>query len=280
MNIHNPNNMLLFLIFLLLMGWLVRWLVLRRCRKTVIEIGNAQTIGDRKEQEDSFATIVHEDRVLAVLADGMGGYSYGKAASNLAVDTFVREFTRTANRQQPPVAFFRNTAYLSNQKLLEKNKGTKSGTTLVAVIIAGGYLNWASIGDSAIMLLRSGDFIHLNQKQIFQSLLEKRYLSGEISREELLNHPKKKQLSNYIGYEGFRDIEINRQSIKLRSGDKVVLCCDGVYNNVTEMEMEKILSRNMSPNQAAEEIISLVEQKNVAHQDNATIIILENHHLD
>jgi PPM family protein phosphatase len=280
MNIQNSDTVLIVLALLVLILWSIRLLVLKMRKKVAIVVGNAQTIGDRKEQEDAFATVVHEDRFLAVLADGMGGYSYGKMASNLVVNTFVREFTKTGEKQQPAAFFFRSAAFLCNQRLLERNKGTKSGTTLVAVLIAGGYLNWASIGDSAIVLFRDGEFINLNQKQIFQSLLEKRYLSGEISREEMLNHPKKKRLSNFIGYEGFQDVEINRQTIKLRRGDKVLLCSDGVYNSATEMEMEKILARNMAPNQAAEAIISLVEQKSIAHQDNATIIILENNNSD
>lgn len=253
----------------------IRTLLLRRGGKSEIEVGNAQTIGRRQTQEDAFATVVQDDRILAVLADGMGGYSYGRMASNLVVDTFKREFIRAGDNPPPPAVFFRNTAFLSNRLLLEENKGTKSGTTLVAALIVRNYLYWASIGDSAIVLFREGEFIHLNEKQTFQALLEKRYLAGEISREELVNHPKKKRLSNYIGFEGFRDIEINRQSLKLRRGDKVILCCDGVYNSLTELEMEKILSSNLGPHQAAEAVISLVEQKNIAQQDNATIIILE-----
>lgn len=262
------------LIVLALVLWGIRALVLRR-KKTEIEVGNAQTIGRRKEQEDAFATVVRDERILAVLADGMGGYSYGRMASNLVVDTFVREFTKTGDNPPPPAVFFRNTALLSNRLLLGQNKGAKSGTTLVAAIIVRDYLYWASIGDSAIVLFREGEFVHLNEKQTFQALLEKQYLAGEISREELINHPKKKRLSNYIGFEGFRDVEINRQSIKLRRGDKVILCCDGVYNSLTELEMEKVLSGNLGPHQAAEAVISLVEQKNIAQQDNATIIILE-----
>jgi serine/threonine protein phosphatase PrpC len=225
--------------------FLIRYLLINTRKKPEIIVGNAQSIGARSEQEDSFASVINEHGVMAALADGMGGYSNGKMASSLVVNLFVKEFTK--KRQIEPVdKFFHDTLLLSNKKLLEKAKEKKTGTTMVVVVISEGYLSWASVGDSAIALFRNQEFQNLNQKQIFQTVLEKEYLSGHISK-----------------------------AIKLQHGDRIILCSDGVYNSITEIEMEKALMKNLSPDKAAEEIINIIKAKNIKNQDNATIIILE-----
>ena len=258
---------------------LIRYLLINTRKKPEIIIGNAQSIGARNEQEDSFASVISEHGVMAALADGMGGYSNGKMASSLVVNLFVKEFNK--KRQiEPADKFFRDTLLLSNKKLLEKAKEKKTGTTMVVVVISEGYLSWVSVGDSAIALFRNQEFYNLNQKQIFQTMLEKEYLSGHISKEEVLNNPKKKRLTNYIGHENFREIITSKRTIKLQHGDRIILCSDGVYNSITEMEMEKALMKNLPPQKAAEEIIDLIKARNIKNQDNATIIILEKNNSD
>lgn len=258
---------------------LIRYLLISSRKKPEVIIGNAQSIGARSEQEDAFASVINEYGVIAALADGMGGYSNGKMASSLVVNLFVKEFNK--KRQIEPVdKFFHETLQLSNKRLLEKAKGKKTGTTLVAVVIFEGYLSWVSVGDSAIALFRNQEFQNLNQKQIFQTVLEKEYLSGHISKEEVLNNPKKKRLTNYVGHENFREIISSKRAIKLQHGDRIILCSDGVYNSITEMEMEKALMKNLPPQKAAEEIIDLIKAKNIKNQDNATIIILEKNNSD
>lgn len=274
MKIQEPYLVVLIVVICIFILYCFRCYLVRFKKKPDVLIGQAQTKGERKEQEDSFATVLTDNKIMAVLADGMGGYSQGKLASSLAVNSFVRELSRGGNIH-PIEVFFRNTALLCNQKVLEKSKGKKLGTTLVAVMIDQGYLYWVSIGDSAIVLFRDKEFINLNQKQIFQRVLEAQYLSGQITESELLKNPKKKRLTNYIGHEAFREIEISNRCLKLKQGDKIILCSDGVYNSLSELEMEEVLSQNITPTQAAEAIIGIIKRKNVSNQDNATIIILE-----
>ncbi len=237
-------------------------------------IGCAQIIGKRKQQEDSYSTAVTQNGILAVLADGMGGFSNGKMASSTAVNTFVEGFTKAENIH-PVDKFITDTSRLSNTRIIEKENGEKAGTTLAVVIISGGFLYWASIGDSAIVLFRNSEFINLNKKHIFESVLEEKYISGKISKEEMMNNSKKKRLTSYIGYKGFNDIEMSEKNIELRKGDKLILCSDGVYNSVSEIEMERVLSKKLTPDGASQEIMELIRRKNSSRQDNATIIILE-----
>lgn len=265
---------LLFLTIILLL-FCIRYVLKSSSKEQYITIGNEQIIGTREEQEDSFSTIVTEKGTIAVLADGMGGYLKGKVASNIAVNTFINEFSKLGSINNIE-KFFIETSKMANKKILEGIKGVKTGTTIAAVIISENYLYWASVGDSAIALFRNGEFINLNKKHIFESLLQEQYLSGRISKEEVLNNPMKKRLTSYIGHDDFKDIEINKQPIELKQGDKIILCSDGIYNSISEFEMEKVLMKNIQPFKASEEIINIINKKNYPKQDNATIIILKN----
>lgn len=236
-------------------------------------VGNAQFIGTREEQEDSFGTCENNNYILSVVADGMGGYSNGKLASNIAVNTFMHEFN-SALELHPIENFFINTANLANRAVLDKAKGKRMGSTLVSTIVSEGCLYWASIGDSAIIHYKDGELINLNKKHIYKDVLEDKYISGKISEEQLLNDPMKKRIYSYIGAEILKDIETFEKPVRLRAGDKVILCSDGVYNSLPEIEMESILGKSNDPFETAEEIVNAIKAKNYAKQDNATVIVI------
>lgn len=252
----------------------IRYRLINMKKDNYIVIGNGQTIGKRDEQEDSFSTVENEKGIMAVLADGMGGYTNGKVSSSIAVNTFIEEFSNSYSIY-PIEDFFRNVSRVSNRAILDKSKGSRSGTTLVSVIITDEMLYWASIGDSAIALFRNGEVMNLNKKHIFESELEQQYISGKISEEQMLNNPMKKRITSYLGAEVLKDIEICEKPIKLKRGDKVILCSDGVYNSITEIEMETIMAERIKPFEVAEEIIEMIKAKSFPKQDNATIVILE-----
>ncbi len=239
-----------------------------------IEIGNGQTIGAREEQDDYFSTFVSPHGTIAVLADGISGLSGGRAASTAAVTTFVKQFLKLEHIRELP-EFFTTAAAASNAEIMHTLKGAQGGTTLVAVVVEDGNLHWGAVGDSLIKIFRNGDFIDVNQKHILESVLEERFVSGEITRDEALESPMKNHLVNYLGYEGFKNIEIGTEPVRLQKRDKVILCSDGVYNTLTEVELEDILSKPISAYDAAEEIIEAIERKQLTHQDNATVVILE-----
>jgi len=269
----HPYTVVLLCLLIILVLLLIRYRlrVVRVFPK--VSVGNAQIIGSRDEQEDSFATAENDNAIMAVVADGMGGYSNGKMVSSIVVQTFVREFTNAVS-VHPVENFFINAANLSNRAVLDMAKGKMMGSTVVSAVISDGCLQWASIGDSAIILYKDGELINLNKKHTYKSVLEDQYISGIISEEQLINNPRQKRVTSYIGAEVLRDIEISEKPIKLKFRDKVLLCSDGVYNSLSEIELEKILSKNLQPFETAEKIIQTIQEKNYSKQDNATIIVL------
>lgn len=269
---------LIVLIFVaILLGLLIIRNVLSKQNKNSkkIEIGNGQTIGRRDEQDDYFSTVETHIGTIAVLADGISGLANGRMASTIAVTTFIQEFKKLNNLANIQT-FFKETALASNHMIVENLQGSNGGTTLIAAIIdEQGFLHWGAVGDSVITILRNGEFIAVNQKHIFESVLKERYIAGEISQLEIEENPFKKRLINYLGYEGFKKLDTGISPIKLNTGDKVCLMSDGIHDTLTEVELEKLVSQSISPQEIAQNIIEAVEEKRLKNQDNATIIILE-----
>ncbi|MCH1625995.1 PP2C family protein-serine/threonine phosphatase [Ferdinandcohnia quinoae] len=269
----SPYIILLCLVCLIFILLYARRIVQTPQEVDEILIGNGQTIGKREEQDDYFSTVISEGHTLAVVADGISGLANGRMASTLAVTTFVREFMKL-DRFIKLHDFFSRAAHQSNQEILKSLSGASGGTTLACAAISHNYLHWGAVGDSIIALYRNGHLVNVNEKHTLGSLLEEQYLSGQITKQQAMENPQRKRLINYLGFEGFKSMEIG-EPLSLKKGDKIVLCTDGVYNSLTELELCEILEKPMLPIEAAEEIINRIDGKGLKHQDNATIIILE-----
>lgn len=238
-----------------------------------IEIGNGQWIGTREHQEDSFASQVKPYGVLAVVADGIEGQWNGKQASSLAVNTFSREFIKTDVTENIGY-YFQRTAKLANQEIRNVFQDRNGGTTLIAAVITRCYLFWGYAGNSQIAVYRNGKLIPINKKQNAENWLEEQYLAGNITREEALIQPYQDQLINYIGYDGFRQFEVCDRPVHLKKGDKVVVYTDGL-ETLSQIELEDLLGQTLDPDEAAENIIEAIKQKNCYPKDNVTFIIIQ-----
>lgn len=241
--------------------------------KPRIVIGNAQTIGTREKQDDSFASYVSDYGTLAVVADGIGGFLNGHIASKIAVNTFVEEFKKgdvTGNISY----YFQHAAKTANYEIRKKFDDVPCGTTLVSTLIIGNEMYWMSVGDSVIALFRDGRIIPINRKQNVENWLEDQYFSGKIRREEAMDHPQSRRLMNYIGFDGFEGGEVSPRPVRLKKGDKVLLYSDGV-EVLNQIELENILARKAPAYDLADDIIDAINHKNKKSKDNSTIIIID-----
>lgn len=242
--------------------------------KSSIKIENAQIIGKRNEQEDSYSTLKSDNGVIAVLADGMGGMESGKKASTIAVNTFIEEFTK--NYEIYPIDnFLRNTTYIANQKILNSAGDSRLGTTLISTVINKNKLYWTSVGDSHLYLYRDNELKLLNKKHVYANKLKEEFKAGNISRDEMFNNPRKDMLTSYLGYEEFHELDYSKTPFELKSKDKILICSDGVYRTLSELEIEKILDKKITPEKASKEIFESIKWKNIKNQDNASIILME-----
>jgi PPM family protein phosphatase len=249
----------------------------------LIRPDNAQHIGAREQQEDSFGfssfdqtEIIHNRGFAAVLADGMGGMTHGREVSGLAVQSFLRYYQDLSIEEDIP-NLMRNSLLFANnevQRFAEK-QGLKNqvGSTLIAATVINSNLYWISVGDSRIYLFRQNELIQLTEDHIYAKVLNVEAAMGKITKEDVENHPQKGALTSFLGLEELTEIDQNFIPFPLYVGDRVLLCSDGVYGFIDEDEISKVLSDVQD--ETCEMLIIKVLEKKHLYQDNITAVLLD-----
>ena len=240
---------------------------------TEISIGNAQSRGARDYQEDSFGYTplnkVDSNGFVAVVADGMGGLAAGDKVSAYVVSSLLgmRDLISGSNVADK----FRQTVSQLNYDVVQG--GTGGGCTLAAVYCRSDGVYWCSVGDSRIYLYRSGMVFQLSEDGDYQNQLLEDVIAERLSFEDMIDDPKKDSLVHYIGSRSEPIPDVNIRPLVPCSGDKLLICSDGVYNALSDEEMSLSLSKPAQ--QAADALAGAIINKNYTNQDNNTMIVLE-----
>ena len=236
------------------------------------KIGNGQTKGLEESQNDYFATSITHNGTLAVVADGLGKRKNGMLSATLGTEHILQQFEKI-DQIDDEAKFLIQSFQTCNEEILYQLNGAKGGASLAATLLHNGYMHWAAVGNIAIMVHREEEIIHINKKHIYWHELSKGVADGKISREKALSTSIRDDLTHYIGYEDFKDIE--RGEFNMQVGDIVVVCTDGVYNALSELTLEKLLSTSYTPYEKAQNIITAIKDQKRKKQDNATLVLVE-----
>lgn len=242
-----------------------------------ILIGNAQAIGSRQEQQDSFgisdntAAAVAEKGLLAVVADGMGGLNNGAVYSGAAVQAALRSFYGEEPEKNDEATLLR--VLKRAKEAVEATGLSDGGTTFIATLIRNQKLHFVSVGDSRISLMRNGGLIQLNREHVYGRELDDLATNGLLSESDAAQDSQRAALTSYLGKQSEMLIDRNISAIPLYSGDKVILMSDGVYGYMQEEHLTRLLLQK--PMDAAMAVQKALMDKHKPNQDNLTIIILE-----
>ncbi|NIK79496.1 protein phosphatase [Paenibacillus castaneae] len=267
------------------LAMLLKLLFIGRRRKFAainIITGHAQHIGEREQQQDTFYISTQQDSemikqpdVLAILADGMGGMAMGREAGELAVQTMLNEYRKRSAEETVPQALER-ALHRANQTVfelaLDHDLEWNVGTTLIAAVIQEEQLYWISAGDSRIYLYKNSELVQLTRDHNYGNRLDEYVASGTLAREEAEMHQDRHLLTSYLGIPEITEISANQAPIHLSAGDWILLCSDGIYEELSELLLEEAATRG--PAEAAEFILQHVLAQQNPYQDNATIVIL------
>ena len=207
---------------------------------------------------------------LATVADGMGGYEGGQEASRIAVET-VEEIYSTTPGQDPRTVLMKafQEAHRRIQEYAHKHPALHNmGTTCTSIVILGGQLYFAHVGDSRLYLIRDGKISRITNDH---SYVGKLVQHGVIRADEAEKHPQRHILTSALGSgpEIFPDVPESPQT--LQSGDVLVLCSDGLWGVVGDHVVEKAVSAKKLSDAAD----ALVEKaKALGGPDNITLQIL------
>lgn len=244
---------------------------------TGVRVAIFQEIGARRDQQDSCdmtdPAAYASQGVLALVADGMGGLANGKAISSVLVNTFLHGFD--AVREYPcEQEILLDLAVRANYAINERFRNTeRSGSTLVAVLLRKGYLNYLSVGDSRIYLFRNGALLQLNREHIFQEELALKAINREVPIAQVTKDRQAHALTSFFGDGILAHMDRNNEGIRLLPGDRILLCSDGVFGTLSQRQMEYALSSELT--EAAGIMRDLIREINKPYQDNNTGLILE-----
>ena len=244
--------------------------------------GNAQHIGSREEQEDSFGFSSLEDSgfvrhggFVGAVADGMGGLEHGREAGQAAMRAFLRGYGRKQETESIPDALERSVRE-ANESVVQMGRnggaGITTGSTLVAAALRHRSLYWVSVGDSAVYLWRNRRLTQLNLPHTFARVLRRRAAAGEISREEADRHPDREALTSYLGEPTVPEVDRNRRGFHLKQGDQIVLCTDGIFKTLSIEQMQAAMGD--SPQRSSEALVERTLAAGAPHQDNLTVVAI------
>ncbi len=243
--------------------------VMRRFR-----VGRAMTIGTRQVQEDNYGICQGPDAFLAVLADGMGKSYGGKVSSRIAVETLKDMFTCYQSAENP-VYFFQRSFRMANSAILDELDDGRGGASVGAVLIRDNQLYYAVAGNVKVAVYRKGGLVPLSTGHTIDMLAEGKFMEGTITRQQALELLENKRLYNYIGQDGFEEIEFFDTPVRLKEKDIVVLMSDGLYEGTDWKRIEELLAGRGKLQQKAYEIIEAVNTGIQKEKDNASIVLVE-----
>ena len=247
-------------------------------KEVLVKTASVHEQGAREDQQDSFGISDYMEQgkgMLAVVADGMGGLSNGKAVSSLAVNTCFDVFYSLPNYISHADMLLQMAVQSNNAVNQMLRASGRSGSTLVAATIGSGQLHYLTIGDSHIYLYRGGVLLQLNKEHIYREELSLEAVNGRMSIHQVNNDPQAKSLTSYLGIGRVPYLDRNYEGIKLVSGDKIILASDGVFGTLSQEQMEMALQ--LPATEAAESLRELVSAANRPYQDNYTAVVLEYH---
>lgn len=242
--------------------------------------------GNRPDQQDSYyvseptkVSPFKLNRSFGVVCDGMGGLECGDRASLTAVSMMKLAVKKLPTKQVDIPRFLSEMLdyidyEISHFEDLQTDKG--SGTTLIAAFIENRRLYWASVGDSTIFMFQDGLLKTITSKHNYRMFLDKLVENGKITAEQAHGDPRQNTLLSYLGMGGIAYRDINSKPYFMRSGDMLLLCSDGVTDNLTTDDITQIIYDNYDDlYRCAKEITRMAAEKNKDTLDNTTVVIMQ-----
>ena len=217
----------------------------------------------RDHNEDSLAVAPP----LFVVADGMGGHAAGEVASEIAVNTIAEQAPDHADANALGDAV--RAANLAVLRGMHEGRGREGmGTTCTAAILEGERLVIAQVGDSRAYLLHQGKLQQLTRDH---SLMADMIEAGQLTPEEARTHPQRSVITRALGSEP--NTQPDLYEINVETGDRLLLCSDGLSSMVRDPEIEATITRVRDPQRCATQLVN--QAIAAGGYDNVTVIVAD-----
>lgn len=230
----------------------------------------------KKRKENQDVVLCSEELKLFAVSDGMGGVLCGKQAAEMSC-TFLKMFFRVVNLFGMEIVEAENTIrdiVMNVSSMIQKtgNEGfhiERYGATLTGLCLHNEHAIIFNVGDSRVYLLRSGNSLQqmTRDDNLYELVKEdKDGIMTELDVNRLQN-----QLTQFMGMN--EGIVPAIQSIKMKIGDRYLICSDGLTKMITDAEIQQILETERP---LEVQVNQLIEKANEAGgKDNISAILLE-----
>lgn len=206
---------------------------------------------------------------LFVVADGMGGHQAGDYASKYTVEVLQREL---AESEGPDVEKELVLAIQTANKEIIRKASQDShlkgmGTTVVAATIVNQMMYFANVGDSRLYLINQG-IVQLTKDH---SLVEEMVRLGGIKPEEAKHHPDKNIITRAIGAK--ETVEVDFYEHRLKRGDIILMCTDGLSNMVDDEELFHIVQGGRDIVESGESLVAAAKEN--GGTDNIGLVLVD-----
>ena len=237
--------------------------------------------GDRDYQQDQVALLSHPriaGCMLAIVADGMGGRSGGRKASDQVMMTAKQLFERYAPASDDAASMLKQLVEEAHTviKLTAISAEQEPHSTLAAFLInPAGDCHWVHAGDSRVYQFHGTKLV---KRTIDHSYVQTLVDKGEISEEEANVHPQSNILMGCLGSDDDPPTDLHFIQ-QMRPGDVLLACSDGVWHYFSPSELGSVLS-SLSPREATEFLIEKARTRGRGGGDNLSLVIVKFEPLD
>jgi serine/threonine protein phosphatase PrpC len=245
-----------------------------------LTVGTRTDVGPRKMNQDHFGW--WPDLGLFVVADGMGGHNAGEVASHMAVEVihgFIAESATASDITWPFGLEVKNSVdtnrlttavRLANRKIYSEGSRNPElngmGTTVVAALVLGDRVTIVSVGDSRMYRMRNGALELLTRDDT--------WLASVLGQEEAEGadpqHPLRHVLTSVVGTKD--DVKPGAREEQLESGDRFLLCTDGVHGRLDSAALTSVLAESASASDGAANLVNEAITRGTT--DNATALVI------
>jgi PPM family protein phosphatase len=227
--------------------------------------------GGREKNEDRMGYCYTRESGLFVLADGMGGHPEGEVAAQLTLQTISALYQKEARPAVKDASEFLSTSLMAAHHQIiryasEKGMLDTPRTTLVAAIVQGTYATWVHCGDSRLYVVRDGELLTRTRDH---SYLEQQANAGVVR----LDRINRNILFTCLGSPTKPVFDVTGP-ITLQQGDKIMLCSDGLWGSLNDIDIVRHLSMQ-SVSEAVPDLVEAALRNGGAQSDNVTVIALE-----
>ena len=215
---------------------------------------------------------IDPDGRFFVVADGMGGHAGGQEASQLATEAIQVHLDKHWESVIPSDELLAQALNEANEAILQDQQShperSDMGTTAVVVMFRKEEPWFAHVGDSRLYRLRD---LKLEQITEDHTWVARAMKAGDLTPEQARIHPWRHVLSQCLGRKDLQTIDV--QPLDVQPGDRLLLCSDGLTEELADAAIASYLQPEVSNEQAATKLVEAAKEK--GGRDNITVVIVE-----